>query len=202
MDIHIEPSQGSKPLECPKCEYTCKYENILSAHLETHTGERCSRSDISELVRKGRSANNEDGLIHENEMPLSCTECVFKCMNKDILFSHLKSHNVYACITCDIRYNSLRELAGHSKIHKQKQFKCTKCEYNVNTLTKLNTHMRSHTGEKVTGGSLSSLDKSPSSKITHLITNPTKRGLSVSPEAVDTNKKSARNSNNSKKSKT
>ena len=40
MDIHIEPSQQSKPLECHLCEYKCKYDHILSEHVETHTGEK------------------------------------------------------------------------------------------------------------------------------------------------------------------
>ena len=34
MDIHFDPSQPSKPIECPPCNYKCKYDNILSVHMK------------------------------------------------------------------------------------------------------------------------------------------------------------------------
>ena len=71
MDIHINPSQGSKPLEFILCDYTCKYDHILSEHMETHSDEK----------------------------PLERTDCKYKCQNDDVLHNHLKSHDIYACFT-------------------------------------------------------------------------------------------------------
>ena len=39
IDIHIDPSQNNNKYNCPECEYTCTYENILIDHMECHTSE-------------------------------------------------------------------------------------------------------------------------------------------------------------------
>ena len=39
-DININPSQESKSFKCILCDYTCKYDHILSEHMEAHTGEK------------------------------------------------------------------------------------------------------------------------------------------------------------------
>ena len=67
-DIHIDPSQESKPFECILCDYTCKYGNIFSEHMETHSDEK----------------------------PLEFTDYNYKCQNDDVLRNHLKSHDIYA----------------------------------------------------------------------------------------------------------
>lgn len=222
MDIHIDPSQASKPLKCNLCDYTCKYDHILSEHMETHTGEKsfqCQKRSSQPNVlhndhiniqtqKEGNSFINdtckivdEQVLAHVNEILLHCTECDYKCRNKDILLSHLKSHNVYACGKCDFRGISSKGLTAHMKTHKLKQFKCTKCEYTVNTFSKLNTHMRNHTGEAITAESLFEIVTSQTSDKTPLKSNTAKRGLSVSPEVVNTDKKSISDNSSNKKTK-
>ena len=114
-------------------------------------------------------------------------------MNMDVLFSHLKSHNIFVCSTCDIRCDSAKELTAHSKIHKQKHFSCSKCDYTATTLSKLNTHMRRHSEEKINECSITNLEKSPTSKTTPPVKNQSKRDLSVSPDTVNKNTKSLRN---------
>ena len=37
-NIHIDPSQASKPFACPECEYKCSYEGMLKSHMDTHKG--------------------------------------------------------------------------------------------------------------------------------------------------------------------
>ena len=118
-DVHIDPSQESKPFECHVCGYTCKYELILKEHMETHTGEK----------------------------PLECTLCEYTCNNEDILRSHLTSHDIFPCDKCKYRATSAKGLTNHKKTHKGKQFKCDKCDFTVNAQYKLNIHLKSHTGD-------------------------------------------------------
>ena len=106
MDVHIDPSQESKPLECLLCNYTCKYDHTLTEHMETHSDEKL----------------------------LECTDCNYKCQNGDVLRNHLKSHDIYACDKCNYRATSSRGLSNHMKTHKDKQFKCKECDFTANTL--------------------------------------------------------------------
>ena len=123
-EVHIDPSQESKPLSCLLCDYTCKYDHILIDHMETHSKDKS----------------------------FECTECNcnYKCLNENVLRNHLKSHDIYVCDKCNYRATSTRGLSNHMKTHKDKQFKCKKCDFTANTLNKLNVHMRTHTDDAIT----------------------------------------------------
>ena len=223
IDIYTDPSQTTKSLECHLCEYTCNYDHILLEHMETHTGEKTDQcqedssllnilrgthiaekstiNDIPKITSEGRDANNVNGAAYVNEILLECTECDYKCKNKDKLLNHLKFHNIYACDKCDFKGISPKGLTAHKKNHKRDQFKCTKCDYTGSTISKLNIHLKSHTEDQdvINMESLFELESLQTSGKTPLTSNSAKRGLSVSPEMVNTDKKST-SINSSKKS--
>ena len=184
VDVHMEASQKSNVLECTKCDYKCKYENILKEHMLTHTGENPLRCPTCDLVSKDRSENEKHMLTHTNLSLalLRCTECAYECLSKDTLSNHLKTHKIYACEKCDYKSNSLNGLNGHVKIHNQATYNCSVCEYRCTSLNKLNTHMKTHTDEICPATQLKSVKDLPSE-------NTSKRCLSVSPEVVDSNTK-------------
>ena len=172
-DIHIEPSQNKNIFECTKCDYICKYENILNVHMQTHTGENSIKCELCEIVSNDRSEHIKHMQTHTRDIILVCTEseCTYQCLNKHVLSNHLQTHHkIFACEDCEYKSKSLQGLNGHVKIHKQKLLKCSKCEVTCTLLSDLNIHMKTHTGD----------ERGPSSK---------RKELSVSPEMVDSNKK-------------
>ena len=189
IDVHIEPSQNNNIFECTKCAYKCKYDHIFKDHMLVHAGENSFKCDICELECRDKSTYEKHMLIHNNEILLSCTECTYEGLNKEVLSNHLKTHNIYACVKCEYKSNSLKGLNGHIKIHNQKILKCSKCEFTCTLPNKLNIHMKTHTGEDICSEILSDISKCSSSEKTPLNSNSSKRSLSVSPDVVDSNKK-------------
>ena len=113
-----------------------------------------------------------------------------------MLLNHLKSHSIYKCNKCEYKTVTPQAFTEHSKTHgKQKRFMCSECEYVAVTLNKLNTHMRTHTENEITVENLIEVAKSPTPEKTSSV----KRGLSVSPEVADINKKALRSNNHMKK---
>ena len=198
IDIHIEPSQNENPFECTECDYKCKYSNIFNEHMQTHTGENPIKCDVCELISNGRAAFEEHSLLHSIDPKLKCSECTYECLNQTVLYNHLKTHNIYACEKCVYKSNTLKGLNGHVKVHNLKNLKCSKCDLSFNATNKLNTHMETHTGDEIFSETLIESAKSPQSEKSQQNSNLSKRGLSVSPEVVDSNKKSKKH--NSKKS--
>lgn len=177
MDIHIDPSQASNPLECSLCDYSCKYENILQEHMKTHTDEKTNK------------CNGRKDIPNTNEILLQCTECDYNCKNNDVLLNHLKSHNIFKCNKCDFITMTPKGLSNHMKTHKGKQFNCSECEFTTNTQNKLNAHTRKHIDDSITVESLAEIVSSQTSEKTPTSSNKSKRGLSTSPESVDNEKK-------------
>ena len=163
--------------------------------------ESSSLLNILHSTSEGRDANYANGAAYVNETLLECTECDYKCKNKDKLFNHLKFHNIYACDKCDFKGISPKGLTAQKEKHKRNQFKCTKCEYTGSTISKLNIHLKSHTEDQdvINMESLFELESLQTSGKTPLTSNSAKRRLSVSPEMVNTDKKST-SINSSKKS--
>ena len=132
---------------------------------------------------------------YEDENFLECSECSYKCKNKDVLYIHLKTHDIYACNKCEYVGITMQGLNAHFKIHNKKEIRCTKCEYTCTTTNKLNTHMRIHTEEEIQVEKIVKMAKGLES------TNGTKRDLSVSPELDHIDKRDGRKNLASKKTK-
>ena len=100
--------------------------------------------------------------------------------------SHLKSHNIYVCYTCEFKGKTQQALAAHIKVHKQKSFKCSNCDYVCTTLAKMNAHKKDHsTGEESHIEIVNKAKNTPSNNKSG------KRDLSISPEVTDANRKTA-----------
>ena len=194
LDIHIDPSQNSKKFDCLECDYSCSYEYILIEHMESHTRE-VTPTVVSTLLdtKKDKKQNKcyicdyvcdnvkslEDHMIaHENEILLNCTECDFNCRNLEVLNIHLASHSIYACKNCDFKSKSEKELKNHMQTH-----------------TGEKDHIDIDSGGPMTPEHVIAVIESVSAK-------NSKRGLSVSPEVLDTIKKTLRSNHNHKKTKT
>lgn len=199
LDIHIDPSQNNNKFECPTCDYTCTYANVLIDHMESHTEEEPLAYDetghqtnnatsllinkkdgkhikchICEFVSATANTHKEHMVLHDNEILLSCTECDYNCRNKDVLNIHFASHNIYICKDCNFQCKSETQLSEHNKSH---------------TVT---PSKPIHTG-----GKYSSDQTNANSS-----TNKSKRGLSASPEVTDSKKTTLRSNNGTKKPKT
>ncbi|CAL4218294.1 unnamed protein product, partial [Meganyctiphanes norvegica] len=94
-----------------------------------------------------------------------------------------------------IKENPKKNLANHVKKHSVEQIKCTKCEYTCKSSANLENHMKVHTGGEEVARSYSDTVKSPTNE------NNLKRGLSLSPEVVETDNKLLRSKQRNKKSK-
>ena len=191
LDVHLNPSQNSNNFVCMKCDYQCTYQHIFMEHMKTHIGEKTSMDDICELVNEVRSACDKRLSLNVNANATKCTECDFNCSSKAELIKHLLNHNIYACDKCPYRNNSAQGLNGHAKIHNVKKFQCSKCDFKGTSTNSLNAHMKTHMDE---------IDPSPQD-IASQSTQASKRGLSVSPDKLDTAIKNS-SRNNSKKNKT
>ena len=105
-----------KENECNKCNFTSEHSSTLTAHLETHTGEKMYR----------------------------CNQCHFSSVWASNLRAHLKIHagdNPFACITCDAIFFTSGELKQHCKIHSSdKAFACTLCSAEFARNYYLNRH--------------------------------------------------------------
>ena len=90
----------------------------------------------------------------------------------------------------------MQGLSSHTKIHNQKKIKCSKCEFVCTTLNKLKNHMRIHLDEEIHTEihteELSEMSKITTSEKNISCSKTSKRGLSASPEVVDSNKKKNR----------
>ena len=221
MDIHLDPSQNNNKFNCPKCEYTCTYENILIDHMECHTNEEppayaefgekpsvptslVSKKDrkqikchICEFDCNNTKSLEEHMSQHENEILLKCTECDFNCRNEDVLNIHSASHNIHACKICNFHCKTERQLSDHVKTHSGKTYICPECDYTSKNASKFNNHMQYHIGEIDSGEATSLVQENDSRSSKN-----SKRGLSVSPEAIDNNNKTLRSNKGQKKSKT
>ena len=191
IDVHLDPSQDSNKYECMKCDYQCTYENIFMEHMQSHIGEKPSMSDICELVSGVRTACEKRLSLNASASSLPCTVCDSKFSSKVELIKHLLVHNIHACNKCSYTNNSAHGLKGHAKIHNEKKFQCSQCEYKGNSTNGLNNHMKTHMDEI---GSSPIINASQS-------TQASKRGLSVSPDNVDTTNNNNRR-NMPKKNKT
>ena len=190
IDVHLDPSQNTNNYECMKCDYQCTYEHIFIEHMQEHIGEKPSMSDICELVSEVKSACEKRLSLNAFTSSLPCTECESEFSSKAELIKHLLVHNIHACNKCPYRNNSAQGLKGHVKIHSEKKFQCSQCEFKGNSTNNLNNHMKTHMEEIESEPIINASQSSQSSK----------RGLSVSPEKVDTTNNNRRNS--SKKNKT
>ena len=171
LDIHIDPSQNSNKFDCPKCEYTCTYENILIDHMEFHTQEESrayvnighqpkvvsslfgNKKDVKqiechicEFACDNDTSLKEHMITHDNEILLNCTECDFNCRNEDVLNIHLASHNIYLCNICNSQCKSEKELCEHVKLHSGKNHKVTESDYTSTSASRPNNHKQNHTG--------------------------------------------------------
>lgn len=191
LDVHIEPSQTNTLLQCAQCDYQCKYQHILDAHMETHNGEKPLASKICNLVEEAKSASKENNSPIDLDQLFKCTECeVFSCNTYNELLKHLKSHNIYACDKCDYKSNSINGLNGHAKIHNHKKLDCSKCGFKGASLLSFSNHMKTH---------LDDISPISPNENDYQNSQSAKRAYSLSPDKTDENKNLRQNT--SKKTK-
>ena len=97
LDIHVDPSQNSKKFDCPECDYTCTYEDILIDHMECHT-----REEPPAYVGTDNQPNVASSFLGSKkvEKQIKCHLCEFACDNITSLEDHMNSHNNEILLSC------------------------------------------------------------------------------------------------------
>ena len=210
QDCNKELSHNNES-KCPDCEYSCPYISDLVEHMKCHTSELLDvHLDPSQKKQKFDCSKCEYSCGYENIFieHMQChigeksIECTDRCHQPDNAKGIFLNSNMYACKLCDFTGKSEKHLSDHNKMHNGKVYKCTKCVFMCKTTFELKEHMDNHTGEKDLI-SQHEIAVSPVHDYSTLLLNNGKRGLSISPEMTETNKKSLRSNtdNISKKSK-
>ena len=172
LDIHTDSSQNNKKFDCPKCEYSCTYEDILIEHMECHTGKK----------------------------PLVYVETGHQPNIVSSFFENKKDGKHIKCHICEFVSDNATSLKEHMVSHEQEILSCcTECNFTCRNEYFLNLHLASHTGVKDLFEIHGEGAISPKPVNDSMSTNNNKRGLSVSPEVLQNSKKTLPKKQSNKK---
>ncbi|KAL7634426.1 UNVERIFIED_CONTAM: hypothetical protein RMT77_014803 [Armadillidium vulgare] len=114
--------------------------------------EKGSKRKSTSKSRPQSSVTRDQSLEESHLQNFSCRFCNFSFKSKDMLKSHLKTHEKrkFKCVHCSYEGNSKALLKKHLLIHSNvKLFKCSECSYESNFKGDLKRHMSVHGNVKL-----------------------------------------------------
>lgn len=105
-----------------------------------------------ESFSKTQSLNDHMKQMHD-ELPFSCTNCTYRFLSNELLFSHIstnvcqsiqKKPTRFSCDQCNRKYSDEKYLFKHVKKSHDTSlpFKCPKCTFRFRTSSLLSAHLR------------------------------------------------------------
>uniref|UniRef100_A0A0K2UFN6 Zinc finger protein 729like [Anolis carolinensis] n=1 Tax=Lepeophtheirus salmonis TaxID=72036 RepID=A0A0K2UFN6_LEPSM len=145
---------GETVLHCDLCDYSTRYKEHLTSHMNTHVSERnfmCS--DCGQTFKWGHSLKRHQRTHQaDHYKKFACRFCHKSFSRKDHLSIHeglhSESSSSYPCRICGASFKNKKTLTGHEKTHNgEKGFKCQECDSEFTRRASLNRHVRaSHSG--------------------------------------------------------
>ena len=113
------------------------------------------KNNCTKSIIKPEGKNIDPKSSKDQDMPLKCKKCDFKCaLNVDLETNVIDLHQdrdnlAFCCTKCDYKIDAYDSLVTHMETHKGDidSFTCTECEYTAKTEHSLKLHMAIHTGE-------------------------------------------------------
>lgn len=143
---------GNVLLQCQLCEYSTRFKEHLTSHMNTHTNTRkyscpdCAQTfKWSHSLRRHQRTHRRD----RSDFAYVCGYCEKTFSRKDHLKIHENLHRSsnesHPCPECNATFKNKKTLAGHMKTHNaEKAFKCEECSSEFTRRASLNRHMEHH----------------------------------------------------------
>ena len=92
--------------------------------MKSHNGENSLKCNICDFITEDdkkmkEHENNQHAneIMHEGKIIFTCDKCKFLCNKKEVLLTHLESHDTFACTKCEFVSTTKKKLKTHLKKH-------------------------------------------------------------------------------------
>ncbi|XP_056224901.1 zinc finger protein 37-like [Seriola aureovittata] len=165
---HLQPDTDEKVSESSNTEDSdidwketkarFKGQTNLTWHMNAHTGEKPSVSDVGGKESYQQHHVTADVKVHTGEKPFSCSVCGKGFKGKRNLNRHIKIHTgekPFGCSVCGKTFTVKANLTVHIRVHTgETPFGCSVCGNKFKVKGALTRHMKVHTGETPFGCSV------------------------------------------------
>ncbi|XP_063688670.1 histone-lysine N-methyltransferase PRDM9-like [Bolinopsis microptera] len=142
---------------CPYCKYKTDYQQVLTSHMLTHTGDKqykCTHCDYTAITKQSLTLHIYNN--HTNKT-YKCRyrQCGVKKPSEQELYDHISTEHPlqqYRCDVCPMSFNTAGQLGYHKRTHGDRelesQHECKYCGKLFLQSGDLKKHALTHTGER------------------------------------------------------
>lgn len=164
---HLDTHANLRLHSCDVCGKGFNIKYALTKHYRLHSQGEEGDGESSKEPEETNNAEDVDEEMEEEEedddddedeiIETECYVCGFESDERDVMVSHLKTHETYSekkefvCQLCGMEYAKKVLLTNHMRNHKgNKSVICPVCQRSFFSDSVLATHMKSHVVDKVT----------------------------------------------------
>ncbi|XP_068624326.1 uncharacterized protein [Battus philenor] len=156
---HLDKHSGkpqvdrNKVHECTICKKKYNSRQILTEHMNVHSGERPHRCSVCDKTFASKYTYQSHLKTHlDRPRPFKCSQCGKSFLTQQNLTQHLKTHSGvkdFICKVCGKAFGTQHNLEVHGVVHSgNRPFVCGVCGKAFARRAEVRDHMRIHTGER------------------------------------------------------